>query len=590
MRPTSATGYGYPSRGVGVDRERDMDRERWMERDRERERPTSSLAYSVHPHQPSSTYLPPSSQPVPAQHNPYSTYQYSAYNQPSTQYNQYNPPYPSSQSPNPYNSFSSLQSAQTASSNHSRARLNSPSLHQNYNDPFFDRLRESSTSSLARKRVSSSDIEDISDSASVRSDAVHSASQLHRQRYPSHGPSSIYNRNSMRSPAPSTSSTFNPSRLSLTPNYPLADPSSPKLGYMNISSSRAGSVAGSAAGSVAGSVNAWNSPRMRPKTAEPSLHQSHHSTASPLSPTATSATTAYSSLPSALGANSRMIQTLLEKSNLSPRASQTTPRVSDAESRKENEQKQESNLPQATAASASDQTPKSVAASMANPAPVANNSDPESKSVRRLGASRDLSTEVQRGAESPKGQPTSVSLTSARDGRESYEATVIYMARNLRQSVRLSLEINRLMSSLSQQQQQQQSTTATSTRAAPDSSTTPNASTPNPQLAHVTGLTQNLVSLLRSVDGVMEHFVRSERIVVTGASAAPPSGNVPGRGATAPGGKAGAAPNAGAVNGSNSGVTGNGGSGVAANGGGVRAVGSGGANGTGLGIRDPTNS
>ncbi|KAJ3223575.1 hypothetical protein HDU81_009077 [Chytriomyces hyalinus] len=286
-----------------------------------------------------------------------------------------------------------------------------------------------------------------------------------------------------------------------------------------------------------------------------------------------------------------MIQTLLEKSNLSPRTSQPTPRVSDTESRKENEKKQESNRPQTTAASASEQTPKSVAASMANPAPVANISDPDSKSVRRLGASRDLSTEVQRGAESPKGQPTSASLTSARDGRESYEATVIYMARNLRQSVRLSLEINRLMSSLSQQQQQQQSTTATSTRAAPDSSTTPTTSTPNPQLAHVTGLTQNLVSLLRSVDGVMEHFVRSERIVVTGAaSAAPPSGNVPGRGATAPGGKAGAAPNAGAVNGSNSGVTGNGGSGVAANGGGVRAVGSGGVSGTGVGIRDPTNA
>ncbi|KAJ3258916.1 hypothetical protein HDU77_002102 [Chytriomyces hyalinus] len=599
MRPTSATGYGYPSRGVGVDREREMDRERWVERDRDRERPTSSLAYSLHPHQPPSTYLPASSQPALAQHRPYSTYQYSTYNQPSTQYNPYSAPYPSalgSQSPNPYNSLSSLQSTQTASSTHSRARLNSPSLHQNYNDPFFDRLRDSSTSSLTRKRVefgSSSDIEDIDDSASVRSDAIHSASQLHRQRYPSHGPST-YNRNSMRSPAPSTSSTFNPSRLSLTPNYPLADPSSPKLGYMNISSSRAGSVAGSAAGSVSGGMNTWNSPRMRPKTAEPSLHQSHHSTSSPLSPTTSSANTAtaYSSLPSALGANSRMIQTLLEKSNLSPRASQTTPRVSDTESRQENAQKQESNRPQTTTAAASEQTPKSVAASMAHPAPVANNADPDSKSVRRLGASRDLSNDVQRDAESPKAHSSSsVSLTSARDGRESYEATVIYMARNLRQSVRLSLEINRLLSSLNQQQQQQP-TTATSTRTAPDSSTTPTTSTAHPQLAHVTGLTQNLVSLLRSVDGVMEHFVRSERIVVTGAAV-----NGPARGGvTAPTPSLGAgyfvgktsAMNGGAVNGSNSGVVANGS--VNHSGSGVRAVGGGAVNGVvGLGIQDPAN-
>ncbi|KAI8825536.1 hypothetical protein BJ741DRAFT_631802 [Chytriomyces cf. hyalinus JEL632] len=601
MRPTSATGYGYSSRGVGVDREREMDRKRWAERDRDRERPTSSLAYSVHPNQPPSTYFPASSQPASAQHNPYSTYQYSTYNQPSTHYNPYNAPYPSAlsgQSPNPYNSLSSLQSTQTASSTHSRARLNSPSLHQNYNDPFFDRLRDSSTSSLARKRVefgSSSDIEDIDDSGSVRSDAIHSASQLHRQRYPSHGPS-IYNRNSMRSPTPSTSSTFNPSRLSLTPNYPLADPSSPKLGYMNISSSRAGSVAGSAAGNVSGSINTWNSPRMRPKTAEPCLHQSHHSTSSPLSPTASSATTAtaYSSLPSALGANTRMIQTLLEKSNLSPRASQTTPRVSDTESRLENAQKQESNRPQTTTAAASEQTPKSVAASMAHPAPVANNADPDSKSVRRLGTSRDLSNDVQRGAESPKGQPTPVSLTSARDGRESYEATVIYMARNLRQSVRLSLEINRLMSPLNQQQQQQP-TTSTSSHTAPDSSTTPTTSTAHPQLAHVTGLTQNLVSLLRSVDGVMEHFVRSERIVVTGAAV-----NGPGRGgggvaASIPRlaagsfvGKTGApAVNGRTVNGSNSGVVVNG---SVNSGNGVRAVGGGAAvNGMGLGIRNPAN-
>ncbi|KAJ3400638.1 hypothetical protein HDU80_006737 [Chytriomyces hyalinus] len=598
MRPTSATGYGYPSRGVGVDREREMDRERWVERDRDRERPTSSLAYSVHPHQPPSTYLPA---PTLAQHSPYSTYQYSTYNQPSTQYNPYSAPYPSalsSQSPNPYNSLSSLQSTQTASSTHSRARLNSPSLHQNYNDPFFDRLRDSSTSSLARKRVefgSSSDIEDIDDSASVRSDAIHSASQLNRQRYPSHGPS-IYNRNSMRSPAPSTSSTFNPSRLSLTPNYPLADPSSPKLGYMNISSSRAGSVAGSAAGSVSGSMNTWNSPRMRPKTAEPSLHQSHHSTSLSLSPTASSATTAtaYSSLPSALGANSRMIQTLLEKSNLSPRASQTTPRVSNTDSHQENAQNQESNRPQTTTAAASEQTPKSVAASMAHPAPVANNADPDSKSVRRLGASRDLSNDVQRDAESPKAHSSSsVSLTSARDGRESYEATVIYMARNLRQSVRLSLEINRLLSSLNQQQQQQQPTTATPTRTAPDSSNTPTTSTAHPQLAHVTGLTQNLVSLLRSVDGVMEHFVRSERIVVTGAAV-----NGPGRGggATAPTpslaagnfvAKPSTAVNSGTLNGSNSGVVANG---SVNSGNGVRAVGGGAAvNGAGLGIRDPAN-